>query len=196
MATPGSPANPPAPSTSSDPVAEVAAFWDRAATNVVKMLDGTYSSDDATKDASALSTKALECGQKVIDFWSQFFDVTNPHRIPQPSSKVPCKVDDANRPLTLQTTGFRAIGYGPEYFIADADISFVPSRELAAANPPVAPPAPPLGASPELTLIVDWHHLPPDATTKTIIYEGEVIATQTGKVVTTPVRFIKPAYAD
>jgi hypothetical protein len=186
MTTPGSPVGPPGPSTSSDPVAEVVAFWDRSATNFKRMLDGTYSSDDAAKDASEFQAKARECGLKVFDFWSGLFGLAKPRHIPQPSSKVPCEIDASitDRPLTLHTTGFRAIGYGPDYFIADADVSITPTPEIARRP------------APELTLVVDWHHLPPDATAKTIIYEGEVFASQTGKVVTTPIRFIKPAHAD
>jgi hypothetical protein len=186
MTTPADPAGPSGPGTSSDPVAEVAAFWDRTATNVKRMLDGNYSSDDAAKDASEFSKKALECGQKVFDFWSGILGLAQPPGAPQPSAKVPCEIDASitDRPLTLCTTGFRAIGYGPNYFIADADVSITPTPEIAR------------GVAAGFTLVVDWHHLPPDARAKTIIYEGEIFASQTGKLVTTPIRFIKPAYAD
>jgi hypothetical protein len=182
---PAAPPGTPAPGTTSDPVAEVVAWWDRAATNVKRMLDGTYSSDDAAKDASDLQALALECGQKVFDFWSGLLGLAKPHGAAQPSAKVPCEIAASitDRPLTLCTTGFRAIGYGPDYFIVDADVSITPSPEVAR------------GAAPGFTLIVDWHHLPPEGTAKTIIYEGEVFASQTGKLVTTPIRFIKPAYA-
>ena len=135
---------------------------------------------------SEFSAKALECGQKVFDFWSGILGLTPPRHIPQPSSKVPCGIDASitDRPLTLCTTGFRAIGYGPDYFVADADVSITPTPEIVS------------GAPPGFTLIVDWHHLPPEGTAKTIIYEGEIFASQTGTVVTTPIRFIKPAHAD
>jgi hypothetical protein len=186
MTAPRGPVEPP------DVVATLAAelldCWDRSITNFARVLGGSYTSADAADDLSACSAKALEWSGGALAFWAKVIaqGSAGPRTAAQPSSRIPGRVDPAigHRPLTLHTTGFRAIGYGTEYFIYENDVTFEPSPNIEQAS------------DGKFVLNVEWHHLPAEAQAMTIIYEGEVTAVETGALVTAPIRFVKPAFSE
>lgn len=167
-------------------VADALSCADQVATNMGKVLGGgTYTSADAAADAVACAaTAASWAGRLASSAWMLPFSLfAPPPLVPQPSSRVPGQVTIADRPLTLHTVGFRAIGYGPEYFIQGNRITFEP--------PTIGP-----DSSPDFVMVVDWHSLPNAARVRTIVYEGEVTsAQQAATQVTAAIRFVKPAFA-
>jgi hypothetical protein len=168
---------------------DILSSWDRAAANFWSALDGTYGPKDAAGDVIECSGKALGAMGRVQNPFAPLLLLARLFTAPQstaaqPSSRVEARIyEKVPRPLTLHTMGFRAIGRGPEFFIHPNNITFEP-REIHKDN------------SRTFRLRVDWRHLPQDARQMTIIYEGEVVSAQTGKLVCDPIRFVKPAYAD
>jgi hypothetical protein len=171
--------------------AAVAACADRVVANLDRALAGKYTAGDALADACAsAATAASLTAEAAAGGWASWWSTIQlffspPPSAPQPSSRVPVQVDPAitDRPLTLATAGFRAIGYGPEYFVHAVHVSFEPPQLDAATDT-------------WFMVNVNVHHLPGSARKKTIVFEGEVVAAQTGRRVTEPVRFVKPAFSD
>jgi hypothetical protein len=184
-------ASTPGPAPSGDlvaaAVADALACADRGAANLVKAVAGSYTSADAAADAAACASTALAWAGRVASAtWllPQWLFAPPPW-VAQPSSRVPARVADDGYagPLTLHTVGFRAIGFGADYFIDGNRIKFEPETLDVPANP-------------NFTVVVDWHSLPSTATKVTIVYEGEVTSVQRGATqVCDPIRFVKPAFA-
>jgi hypothetical protein len=165
---------------------ELLAYGDKAAATFNRIVAGSYTSADAIADATSCAESALASTLPGVTAWWSIIEsfLTPPRSAAQPSSRVPGQVDIPDRPLTLHTIGFRAIGYGCEYFIHQNEVVFEPSPRIE------------VGADPRFVMNVDWKTLPAEAKRRTIIYEGEVTAAETGRLVTDPIRFVKPAFSD
>jgi hypothetical protein len=179
-----SPSPPPGPGPSI--ADELLTYGDKAAATFNRIVAGTYTSADAIADATSCAESAVAYARPGLEAWWAIVEqfITPPTPAAQPSSRVPGQVDIPDRPVTLHTIGFRAIGYGCDYFIHQNEVVFEPSPRVEA------------GADPRFVMNVDWKTLPPEAKARTIIYEGEVTAVETGQLVTDPIRFVKPAFSD
>jgi len=166
--------------------AHLLACADRAAAVFNQVVAGTYTSADAVSDSTSCAATTSTWLMPYVDAWWKYVTslVSPPANVAQPSSRVHGRVDVDARPVTLHIVGFRAIGYGVDYFIHQNDITFEPSAHVEQ------------GADPRFVMNVDWKQLPPDARKRTIVYEGEVTAAETGELVTNPIRFVKPAFSD
>jgi hypothetical protein len=181
----------PEPSSSSDRIA--AAFDDfadtaaRAFENADKLLNGTYSADDASADVNFYGTKALGWAQDLMECWVELGStLVEPSGkgppIPQPNPTITVHLPAAaTRPITLKADRFRAVGWGTIYEIASSAVIF--------ENPVVQP------GQNSFKVTVSTTALPRDACVRTLVFEGTVIDTQTGGVVGDTVRFVRPADA-
>jgi hypothetical protein len=162
------------------------AYGDKLAATFNRIVAGTYTPADAVADATSCAESAAAYARPAVEAWWSIVQrfITPPAPAAQPSSRVPGQVDIPDRPITLHTIGFRAIGYGCEYFIHQNEVVFEPSPRVDVSS------------DPRFVMNVDWKTLPPDARARTIIYEGEVTAAETGQLVTLPIRFVKPAFSD
>src|SRR5262245_38584839 len=126
----------PAPAAAPDPFAAAGAHLlacgDRVAAVFGQVVAGTYAATDAVSDATSCAATASSWAMPGVAAWWRFVaSLVSP--IPaaaQPSSRVHGRVDVAARPLTLHTVGFRAIGFGAEYFIHQNDVTFEPSAHV------------------------------------------------------------------
>ena len=185
-------AEPPSPSSSS-PERIAAAFDDFADTaghafeNAGKLLNGTYSADDASADVSFYGTKALGWAKELLECWSELGDVLatpagKGPAIPQPNPTITVHLPAAaTRPITLRAAKFRAVGWGRTYEIDASAVVF--------ENPVLQP------GQNSFNVTVSTAALPQDACIRTLVFEGTVIDTQTGGVVGDTVRFVRPADA-
>jgi hypothetical protein len=181
----------PEPSSSSERIA--AAFDDFADTaghafeNAGKLLNGTYSADDASDDVSFYSAKALGWAKELMECWAGLGDVlATPDGkgppIPQPNPTITVHLPAAaNRPITLEAERFRALGWGTIYEIDAGAVIF--------ENPVLQP------GQNSFKVTVSTTALPREALLRTLVFEGTVIDTQTGGVVGDTVRFVRPADA-
>ena len=181
----------PPPSSSSDRIA--AAFDDLADTaghafeNAGKLLNGTYSADDASADVSFYGTKALGWAKDLMDCWAELGDVmAKPDgrgpSIPVPNPTITVHLPAAaTRPIALKADKFRAVGWGTIYEIAASAVIF--------ENPVLQP------GQNSFKVTVSTTALPRDACIRTLVFEGTVIDTQTGGGVGDTVRFVRPADA-
>lgn len=166
---------------------EAVRAWDHAAACASKAVAGTYLRTDAIAELDRCAAAAARRMEELVLCWAELVEGIAPSYIPapQPSPEVTARVPPAvaHRPLTLETTGFRAIGYGAAYFLPAAAVSFDLQKNVL-----------PVGVD-EFTVKVDCKGLPTPAHRITIIYEGEITSTQTGALVTDPIRFVKPAWS-
>ncbi len=164
---------------------EVARAWHHAVSRAAEAADGTYSRTDAAADLDWWAATTARWTADLVACWAALVHqfAPSPAFAKQPSSRVTARVPQSisGRPLTLETTGFRAIGYGAQYFLPAAVVTFDLQKD-------VLPP----GVD-EFTVTIDCKGLPPSAHEITLIYEGEITSTETGALVTDPIRFVKPA---
>jgi hypothetical protein len=153
----------------------------RSATSAAKMLSGSYTQADATADVDWWSSNAVEWTRELFACWAELARLFVPPRAEQPSSTIDAKVHASvtDRPLTLATTGFRAIGHGTLYFIPSSDVMFTPSQVPAGSD--------------TFMVKVSCTSLPPQGRDITIIYEGEITSTETSALVCDTIRFVNPA---
>ncbi len=151
-------------------VDEVARFWKHAARSSRRALDGTYTFDDAVSDIESWMSASSACALRLAaglglgqpppstytGTWSATMTV-----LPTVSQ----------RPLTLTTTGLRAIGKGTVTQVAPSAVTF---------EPPVLH-----TGDDTFTVTVSFANT---SSAKTMIFEGDITAPETRAPVTDPVR--------
>lgn len=144
---------------------QVATFWKVSSRSSRLLLAGQYSVGDAAHDLDTLISSAVGYGVRVADdLWGPDPPLITYDGTWEATMDVFAEVEQ--RPLTLRTSGLRAIG-APDIRIPPSNISFDPP-ELQEGDTTF-----------KVTVTMDPSHR-----RRTLIFRGEVVSEQTGAPVT------------
>ena len=180
----------PAGTSSPDSVAvtvdDIAEAVDRALQNAGKLLDGTYSIDDAASDLTWYGNKALGCFQEFADNWALLVssllvpEAGSTDRFPTDHPTILVELDEVlSVAVTLEAQAFRAIGWGTGVQLPPSAVTFTRSA--------VGP------TNTSFEIKVDATSLPGDACFRTLVFEGTVVDSLTRNPVGATIRFVRPA---
>jgi hypothetical protein len=160
----------------------IAESLEHAASMVGRALDGSYRASDAFDDLAECSARAAKLG--VTALAGLVAAVVPPTRAgPNPTSvtrEVALSPEFTDRPLTLKTSGLRAIGLGSEIRIYPGpDITFTPKQVTGGER---------------VTVTVSFLNVPAADKARTLVYEGEIVADEFQGGIVGTIRVPKPAH--
>lgn len=162
----------------------IAESIDHAASMVGRAIDGSYGLSDAIEDLAACSVRATKLGFVALSGLASALSPTetepNPTRVDR---EIELSLTREAAPLTLATTGLRAIGRGPDIRIHPAAITFTPKQVVGGAPEPVP-----------VTVTVSFLAVEPEDQKCTLVYEGDVVDDADPDKVVGTIRVPKPAH--
>lgn len=163
---------PPSPSSALDTlIDDVAGLWKRAARSSRRALDGMYTVDDALSDIGSWMSVSAACALRLAQGGRTGDPPPGPALTADWSATMTVLPSVLQRPLTLGTDGLRAIGMGDGIRVRPSAVTFDPAVLTEGVD--------------AFTIRVSFSNI---ADSRTLVFEGDVNAVETGAPVSEPVR--------